>query len=176
MNYSIRPVRLEDAPHVNRIRIMDGVRENMLAIPSERLNKTEDFIKGLDENAHLFVAELEENGTKKVIGLVGLHVNTNPRLRHSGSIGIMVDKDYQGMGIGRALMEKALDIADNWLMLVRVELGVYTDNEKAINLYKSLGFEIEGTKKYAAIRNGKYADEYIMARYRSDIRDSSQIF
>jgi putative acetyltransferase len=39
-----------------------------------------------------------------------------------------------------------------------MELGVFTDNEKAINMYKSLGFEIEGTKKYSIIKNGKYAD------------------
>lgn len=69
------------------------------------------------------------------------------------------------MGIGKKLLEEILDIADNWLMLVRVELGVYTDNEKAIGLYKSLGFEKEGIKKYSAIRNGKYVDEYMMARY-----------
>jgi putative acetyltransferase len=62
-------------------------------------------------------------------------------------------------------MTSLLDIADNWLMLVRVELGVFTDNEKAINLYKSLGFEIEDGKKYAVIRNGKYEYGYIMARY-----------
>lgn len=50
-------------------------------------------------------------------------------------------------------------------MLVRLELGVFIDNERAINLYKSLGFVIEGTKKHAIIRNGKYEDEHIMARY-----------
>jgi putative acetyltransferase len=39
--------------------------------------------------------------------------------------------------------------------------------KKAIKLYKSFEFEIEGTRKYAAIRNGQYADEYIMARYKN---------
>jgi len=78
----------------------------------------------------------------------------------------MVHKDYQGMGIGKALLKEVLDLADNWLKLVRVELSVFVDNERAINLYKSLGFQIEGTKKYAAIKNGEYADEYVMARYK----------
>lgn len=97
---------------------------------------------------------------------MGLHVNSNARLRHSAMLGIMVHADYQGEGIGKALLEKVLDLADNWLMLVRVELTVFVENERAVKLYKSLGFEMEGTKKYAAIRNGKYADEYLMARYR----------
>jgi putative acetyltransferase len=59
-------------------------------------------------------------------------------------------------------MEEILDLADNWLMLKRIELGVFVDNEKVINLYESCGFKIEGRRKYAAIRNGKYEDEYII--------------
>ena len=53
-----------------------------------------------------------------------------------------------GVGIGRALIESLLDITDNGLMLKRVELSVFTDNERAVRLYESLGFVIEETKKY----------------------------
>ena len=51
-------------------------------------------------------------------------------------------------------------------MLKRVELSVFTDNERAVRLYESLGFVVEGTERFAAIRDGRYADEYLMARYR----------
>lgn len=165
MNLTIRPVRLEDAEHINEMRRMDGVRENILGIISERKARSEAFINGLSENDHMLVAEVEEEGKKKVVGNIALNVNRNPRLRHSANIGIMVHKDYQGKGIGKELFKKIIDLADNWLMLVRLELSVFTDNERAINLYKSMGFQIEGTKKYASIRNGKYEDEYSMARY-----------
>jgi L-phenylalanine/L-methionine N-acetyltransferase len=163
--FKIRPIRIEDAKYVHEMRTMDGVKENILGIASERITRAEEFINTLSEDQHLFVAEIENEGIKRVVGTVGLTVNKSSRVRHSASLGIMVHKDYQGMGIGRELLKKVLDVSDNWLMLVRIELGVFVDNEKAINLYKSLGFEIEGTKKYAAIRNGKYEDEYIMARY-----------
>lgn len=165
INFIIRSVKLEDAPAINEMRRMDGVRENTLGLFSERISRSEEFIKGLSEHDHLLVAEVEENGMKKVVGLSGLHANRNPRLRHSASLGIMVHADYQGKGIGTALLSKILDLADNWLILVRVELTAFVENERAVKLYKSLGFEIEGVKKYAAIRNGKYADEYLMARY-----------
>jgi putative acetyltransferase len=78
----------------------------------------------------------------------------------------MVHADYQGRGIGTALLKKILELADNWLMMVRVELTAFVENEGAVRLYKSFGFEIEGVRKYAAIREGKYADEYMMARYK----------
>lgn len=164
MNFIIRPVKIEDAVFINEIRRQDGVRENIMSIISQRVVKTERFIDGLTDNDHVLVADVEE-GIKKVVGIGSLSVNKSNRVRHSGSIGLMVGKEYHGMGIGRALMNNLIDIADNWLMLVRIELGVFTDNEKAINLYKSLGFEIEGKRKYAIIRNGKYDDDYLMARY-----------
>jgi L-phenylalanine/L-methionine N-acetyltransferase len=165
MNLVIRPIKLEDAPYINEIRRMDGVRENIMGIISERIARSEDFIKGLNENAHVLVAELTEEGNKKVVGIIGLHVSPSVRARHSASLGIMIHKDYQGKGIGRALMSSILDLADNWLMLIRVDLEVFTDNERAINLYESFGFEMEGIRKYAIIKNGKYADDYLMARY-----------
>ncbi len=166
MEFIIRPVRIEDASAINEMRRMDGVRENTLGIFSERVTRSEDFIRGLTENEHLLVAEVKEAEVRKVVGMVGLHVGRNPRLRHSASVGIMVHTDYQGKGIGTALLKKVIDLADNWLMLVRVELTAFVENEGAVKLYQSLGFQIEGTKKYAAIRNGKYADEYLMARYK----------
>lgn len=165
MSLNIRPIRIEDAKYINEMRIMDGVRENIMGITSERMSRSEGFINGLTNNDHIFVAEVEKDGFKKVVGNVGMHVSSTNRTRHCAEIGIMVHSDFQGKGIGRELLNKVIDLADNWLMLVRLELSVYVDNEKAINLYKSLGFEIEGTKKYAAIRNGKYEDQYIMARY-----------
>lgn len=165
LDFTIRPVRIEDAAAVNEIRRMDGVRENILGIISERPTRSEDFIKGLSENDHLLVAEVEEKGMKKVVGMMGMNVSSNPRLRHSASVGIMVHVDYQGKGIGTALFKKVIDLADNWLMLTRLELTVFVENDRAVKLYKSLGFQIEGTRKYGAIRNGQYADEYLMARY-----------
>ena len=71
---------------------------------------------------------------------------------------------WQGKGVGTALMQAALDLADNWLGLRRIELRVYADNEPAIALYRKFGFEIEGTHRLYAIRNGVYVDSLSMAR------------
>ena len=156
---TIRPARIEDAPDIHALRVLEGVRENILALPSERVTDTEDFIRNIKE--HLMVAEVDG----RAVGMAGLVVPAMARQRHTAGVGIMVHTDYQGRGIGRALMESLLDIADNWLMLKRVELSVFTDNERAVRLYESLGFVVEGTKRYAAVKNGVHADEYLMARY-----------
>jgi L-phenylalanine/L-methionine N-acetyltransferase len=89
---------------------------------------------------------------------------TRPRRRHVGTLGMAVRDDLQGRGVGTALMQAALDLADNWLNLTRVELTVYVDNAAGVALYKKFGFEVEGTHPHYAFRCGEYVDAYSMAR------------
>ena len=67
-------------------------------------------------------------------------------------------------GVGRALLARLTDCADNELDLHRLELLVLTDNEKAVKLYKSAGFTVEATKKQADVVRGAFVDEYLMGR------------
>jgi L-phenylalanine/L-methionine N-acetyltransferase len=103
----------------------------------------------------------------RVVGNLGIHTFPNkPRRRHVGAIGIGIHDDWQGKGVGTALMHAGVDLADNWLNLRRLELEVYTDNEAAIQLYERFGFEREGTLRQHAFRNGRYVDSYVMGRLR----------
>ncbi|WP_020583626.1 GNAT family N-acetyltransferase [Endozoicomonas elysicola] len=72
--------------------------------------------------------------------------------------------DAQGQGIGSQLLEAAIELAEHWLAITRIELEVYTDNEAAVALYRKFGFEVEGTARGYAFRNGELADVYLMAR------------
>lgn len=165
MEFYIRPINVGDGKGVNELRRMPGVFEDILGIPSERIKRNEEFILNMDVNQHQFVAVSKlQSGEEIIIGSAGLTVNANHRTRHSGSIGIMIDKDYQNQGIGTALMDTLIDVADKWLMLIRIELTVFEDNARAIHLYEKFGFEREGIKRLAGIRNGKYENEYLMAR------------
>jgi len=104
----------------------------------------------------------------EVVGMLGVQTFQNrPRRRHVGAIGMGVHDEWQGKGIGTALMRAGLDLADNWLNLTRLELEVYTDNEPAIRLYERFGFEREGRLRQHAFRDGCYVDSYMMARLRS---------
>ena len=103
----------------------------------------------------------------EVIGHLGLHTFPNtPRRQHVGQIGMAMRDDWQGKGAGTAILQAALELADQWLNLLRMELEVYTDNEPAIRLYKKLGFVIEGTHAQFAYRDGQFVDVYSMARLR----------
>jgi putative acetyltransferase len=73
---------------------------------------------------------------------------------------------WQGKGVGSMLLAAALEVADNWMNLRRVELTVYADNEAAIGLYRKFGFETEGLMRDYAVRDGRWVDTLAMARLR----------
>ncbi|RLA31966.1 MAG: GNAT family N-acetyltransferase [Gammaproteobacteria bacterium] len=101
----------------------------------------------------------------QAVGSLGLSTVTHsPRRRHVGELGMAIHDQWQGQGIGSALMGAAINLADLWLNLVRLELIVFTDNMPAIKLYKRAGFEVEGTFRKFAFRDGEYIDAYAMAR------------
>jgi L-phenylalanine/L-methionine N-acetyltransferase len=60
-------------------------------------------------------------------------------------------------------MEAALDLADNWLGLTRLDLRVFAANDAAIVLYRKFSFKVAGTHERFALRAGKYADAHVMA-------------
>lgn len=104
----------------------------------------------------------------KVVGFISLHLNPNrPRRKHAAGIGMAVHETWQGKGIGTALMQAAIELAEKWLNISRLELEVYVDNEPAVHLYKKFGFEIEGRMKQDSFRDGEYVDVYVMARLRN---------
>lgn len=135
------------------------IARDVLQIPYATLDDWRTRLQGGSVRQRTLVAEIDG----EVVGGLGLTVFEGRR-SHAGAFGMAVARDSQGHGVGSALVKAALDLADNWYKLHRLELEVYTENERAIALYKKFGFEIEGTMKAYAIRDGKFADAYRMAR------------
>ena len=71
---------------------------------------------------------------------------------------IGVDRGYQGRGIGRRMLESLLEVADDGVVFLEVR----TDNEPAIALYRSAGFEQIGLRRRYYRVSG--ADAYTMRR------------
>ncbi|WP_409253871.1 GNAT family N-acetyltransferase [Bacillus sp. SCS-153A] len=161
MQIEIRPIRVSDAEEVTEIMIQEKVMPNVVSLPSIRVERFETILKGASPEQHEFVAV----SSGKVIGFAGLHQGKGRR-SHSATLFIMIHEEFHGKGAGTALVNKLIDLADNWLMLERVELTVLDNNQRAKHLYERLGFIDEGFSKGTIIQNGRYAGEYRMARFR----------
>ena len=159
MNVEIRAAGVDDQRDIYELLSCPNVVRNTLQLPYVSLDRRRQYLENPEPGRHLLVAEVDG----KVVGELGLQQQRNRRSR-TATLGMAVHDDFQGKGVGTRLMQAALDMADNWLDLKRVELQVYTDNAAAIHLYEKLGFVIEGTHKAFAFREGEYADAYSMAR------------
>lgn len=159
MNLKIRDIEIEDYKEISKIRKMPEVMENILSNKDEEEESIKEKIINRGKNQYWYVAE--ENG--KVIGLGILMNHGNLRKKHVGVITLIVNSDYQNKGVGSLLMDKLISLSES-LNVIRLELCVFRDNYKAINLYKKFGFKEEGIKVKSALNNGEYIDEIMMAR------------
>jgi putative acetyltransferase len=159
----IRPVSVADAPALHRLATLPGTMWGTAQLPSQTVEQNQHRLEGIatDRDTHWFVAELDG----ELVGSASMRT-LRGRRRHTGNIGLMVHDDHVNRGIGRALMEALLDVADNFLGLKRLELDAVTDNAPAIHLYESLGFQHEGVMRCALFRGGVFVDLLMMGRVR----------
>jgi L-phenylalanine/L-methionine N-acetyltransferase len=160
MKIEIRRAEPSDAHAIKEIYECKNAYSDTLQLPNPSLALWEKRISNVPDHVYAYVAILDG----EIVGNLGLEVCISPRRRHVASFGMGVKDNVQGHGVGNALLTTAKDLADNWLNIKRIELTVYVNNERAINLYKKSGFIIEGESKSYAFRNGQYVDAYHMAR------------
>ncbi|MBC3189775.1 ribosomal protein S18-alanine N-acetyltransferase [Pseudonocardia sp. C8] len=97
---------------------------------------------------------------RELVGYAGLAVVAGPPQAEAEVHTIGVDPAWQGHGIGRALLAKLLEAADQ--LGATVFLEVRTDNLAARRLYESCGFTVVGLRKRYYRPSG--ADAHTMRR------------
>jgi putative acetyltransferase len=159
----IRRVEPEDFRGLQRIHEQPRAVFGTLQLPYPSAQMWRQRLEQAAGNHYGLVACVREH----LVGSLALVVpERSPRRSHVGEIGMAVHDQWQGQGIGTALVKAAIELADRWLNLRRLELIAYTDNERALGLYKKFGFEIEGLLRRYAFRDGAFVDAYLLARLR----------
>jgi L-phenylalanine/L-methionine N-acetyltransferase len=156
----IRGARSEDGEALARLFADRNAYSQTLQLPFPGVDLWRKRLADQGDAHHALVAIVGS----ELVGNIGVHRLTRARRAHVAEIGMGVRDSWQGKGVGSALMRAALDLADNWLGLKRIELTVYIDNKRAIALYRKFGFEVEGTHRGYSLRDGAYVDAHTMAR------------
>jgi putative acetyltransferase len=155
----IRARRPADAEAIADLVNLPGVRFGTMRLP---FHSPQD-VAGWSEKSPSTNLDLVAMKGDLLFGQAGLYRFTG-RQSHVAGLGMCVHDAWTGRGVGAALLEALLDAADNWLGIRRLQLTVYTDNGPAIGLYTRCGFEVEGTHRAYALRDGRYVDAHTMAR------------
>ena len=133
-----------------------------LRLPYTAEKGVREWLDAIGPHKRMIIAETDDHA----VGFISLNRSTG-RMSHCGDLFIAVHDDWHGHGIGTQLMQAALDIADNWMGLVRVQLEVMVGNDTAVRLYERMGFQIEGRARAGTLIAGELVDHFIMSRLRS---------
>lgn len=113
---------------------------------------------------HFVICLLADDRPIGTIGLFELD-------QHNGSAGMGIaigEKELWGQGLGSDALLALLDFGFGELRLERIWLDVYDFNVRARRSYERCGFVLEGTKRHAAFRRGRFLDVHYMAILREE--------
>jgi len=160
MDYKVVPIAEE---HIESFHAaLDRVareRKYLALLEAPPLEKTRAFIRN---NIEKGIPQVVAVSGGKVIGWCDiLPISDRPVHAHAGFVTLGLVAEFRGQGIGTSILKGAIDRARE-RGLTRLELIVREENVPAVNLYKKLGFEVEGLKKNANRVDGVYENAYVM--------------
>ena len=89
------------------------------------------------------VAELEQNGQRKLIGVGRLVADVD---HHTAEYGVIVADQWQGHGLGAVLTDYCIEVAKRW-GIRRVVAETSKDNVRARALFRNRGFTIDESQE-----------------------------
>ena len=160
----IRELQIEDSKNFLELtKITDAETTFLYFEENERKTTLEEQVKniqsGIEQGYISLVCEIDNELVGYVIGFT-FEVN---RRKHCMSIAIAMLQDYSSKGMGTELMKELIKRGKD-KGITRFELDVSVKNKIAINLYKKMGFVIEGERKNSYLIDGEFDDDYIMAK------------
>ncbi|MET3730015.1 RimJ/RimL family protein N-acetyltransferase [Fictibacillus halophilus] len=164
----VRLLKPEDAKAYWELRL-EALKSNPEAFASsyEEAVQRKDPIKEIstrfqEEGSYTFGMFDED----KLIGNVTLVQEKALKMQHRGNIYAMyVSAENRKSGVGRSLMQAVIQHAKTIPVLEKLNLTVEAKNEKAKNLYTSLGFKTYGYEEKALKVDGQFHDEEHMVLF-----------
>ncbi|MBT6605295.1 GNAT family N-acetyltransferase [Candidatus Bathyarchaeota archaeon] len=134
-----------------------------LPIPFNK-ERVEEWFKGIDYSKALpILGFVDEESEPRMVVSTTLGFNSLELYSHRAEFGITVHDDYQDRGLGTILTGYMIGIAHE-RGIKKLDLMVVAHNARAINVYKKLGFEVEGHFRMNHFNHilKEYCDEYKM--------------
>lgn len=156
----IRPSEKKDFDEIWRI-FQSVISRGDTYVNRAKTTKDEARAKWENKNAKVFVAEIDE----KIVGVYLLKPNYVDRGSHVANASYIVDENFRGAGIGRALALHSISTAKEFGYKAMQFNFVVSTNVAAVNLWKSVGFKVVGiVPKVFSHKDLGYVDAFVMFR------------
>ena len=99
----------------------------------------------------------------EIVGYLDIYRYLMPKVSHAAFLEIGIRTSYQGLGLGTKLISES-ELWAKSVGIKRIWFYVVADNVSAISLYLKLGYRFEGLRRDSYLLDGKFTDEYIMAK------------
>lgn len=130
---------------IDNFNLTHAQTDYLLSYPDESgldLQQESGFLRKKKESAdEIEILALLDGEIAATAGIY--RVGSRYKVRHRAELGISVDEKYWNLGIGRALLRACIECALK-AGYEQLELEAVAENERAIALYKSEGFEEYG--------------------------------
>lgn len=165
---NIRKIETSDVENFYKMMCrLDEETEYMMYEPGERQEKTPNLnrltatVESVVNGDDLLLLAL--NDDDEIVGFIWADKGKLNRVVHTAYIVVGILRAYQGQGIG----SQFFDYLEKWARekdVIRLELTVECPNTAACSLYEKKGFIVEGKRSQSMKVDGKYVDEYYMAK------------
>ncbi|WP_459129637.1 GNAT family N-acetyltransferase [Guggenheimella bovis] len=160
MDIKIRKALPSDAKDLLELGKICGSETDNLSYGSEgfglTLEQEEKFLEKLSQSEKQLLILAFVDG--EIAGSANYSSSNLKRFSHRGTIGMAVQKKYWNHGIASLFLKELIDFAKNKAKAKILSLGVRSDNERAIHLYKKFGFKKIGTFEGYFEINGELID------------------
>ncbi|NHM31268.1 GNAT family N-acetyltransferase [Neobacillus terrae] len=167
MEATIRIGTAEDAEQlITHTKKVLGENPQFFATSLEELTTTveqeREWIKKQEKEGLLIVAETDG----EIVGMLNFSPSTRKKFSHQGMFGMSIQEAYTNKGIGKKLITILLEWAIKQGKYEKISLEVFSNNPRAMHLYKTMGFEEEGRKKrHAKLGENQYADDIFITKF-----------
>ena len=160
----IREASKEDASLMISFYNVVGGETNFLSFGENEFKKNlADYEKSLETtktevNSIILLAEIDN----KIVGIASVNSSPKARYRHVGEFGIVITKQFCGLGLGRKIMDFLVKWANENGITKKLSLVTNESNYTAIELYNKIGFVVEGILKKDNCINGIFTNTIMM--------------
>jgi ribosomal-protein-alanine N-acetyltransferase len=138
------------------------LRDDIFFTLESMQNRLADITSKMNAGTSLHLI-ISQQDTQQIIGECNF-TNIVRSAFQACHLGFSIDKQFEGQGLMKEALIRALDFVFGSLMLHRVMANYRPENQRSGNLLKTLGFIQEGHARHYLKINGQWTDHILTSR------------